>query len=246
MKGTEKIGYALLAILALASLFGLLFSSPIEQNLEYHDFSDSNTFFGVLNFWNVLSNLPFLFIGIYGIVRLNLARINCLQYFIFFLSIALVSIGSGYYHLNPNNATLVWDRLPMTLGFMSIFSIIISEFINHKAGKRLLFPLLFLGLLSILVWKFTRDLRLYILIQFFPTFAIPIILLFFKPTNKLTFGYWALLLSYIIAKILEYYDGVVYSYLIFISGHTLKHLVIAFGMIILLFSYIKIQREETR
>ena len=39
----------------------------------------------------------------------------------------MVAIGSSYYHWKPSNSRLVWDRLPMTVGFMSLVAVVISE-----------------------------------------------------------------------------------------------------------------------
>src|SRR6202021_2968343 len=48
-------------------------------------------------------------------------------YFVFFLGVALTTFGSGYYHADPNNARLVCDRLPMTIGFMSLLAAMVDE-----------------------------------------------------------------------------------------------------------------------
>lgn len=32
----------------------------------------------------------------------------------FFIGVAAVGVGSSYYHLEPNDARLVWDRLPVS------------------------------------------------------------------------------------------------------------------------------------
>ena len=224
------------AILAVAAIFLL---PPIEQNKEYHNFCDDNGLFSIPNFWNVTSNLPFLIIGIIGMYTSTRLSENKIQYILFFLGISLVSLGSGYYHLNPNNETLVWDRLPMTMAFMSLFSIIISEFIDLKTGLKLLFPALLIGLLSVVYWVVFNDLKIYMLVQFYPVVAVLVILMFFKSKYNLTFGYWMLLLAYIIAKFFEHFDCETQSILKVWSGHTLKHLVIAIGMISLLYTYKK-------
>jgi hypothetical protein len=46
--------------------------------------------------------------------------------------------GFSYCHLWPGNETLVWDRLPMTLVAMMVFTIIIGEFASLKIGRLLL------------------------------------------------------------------------------------------------------------
>lgn len=33
----------------------------------------------------------------------------------FYIGVAAVGFGSAYYHLQPNDSTLVWDRLPVSL-----------------------------------------------------------------------------------------------------------------------------------
>lgn len=40
---------------------------PIPQDPAYHRFTDTREFFGIPNFWNVVSNLPFLVVGIASI-----------------------------------------------------------------------------------------------------------------------------------------------------------------------------------
>lgn len=238
----ENIGNSILVILAILALTGMFILSPIEQNQMYHNFSDAKTFLYVPNFWNVISNLPFLIIGFLGLIKLNSNTIAKTQYLIFFVGILLVSIGSSYYHLNPNDSTLVWDRLPMTVAFMALFSIVISEFISYKKGQLILVPALIIGLLSVSYWVIFNDLRFYALVQFYPMLAIPVILIFFKSKYNLTVGYWSLLLAYSLAKTLEYFDYQVHSYLELISGHTLKHIFVAIGIIALLYTYIR--REE--
>ena len=121
----EKTGYILLGIIGIIAIIGFGISSPIQQNEDYHNFSDTLTIGGVPNFWNVLSNMPFLIIGLYGILRLKkMDKLN-FQFLIFFIGVSLVSIGSAYYHYCPNSSTLVWDRLPMTIVFTSFISIVI-------------------------------------------------------------------------------------------------------------------------
>ena len=241
----ERIGYIILTVFAIIAVAAIFIMSPIEQNKEYHKFCDSDTIFNIPNFWNVVSNIPFLIIGLIGLYKSTTLSKNNIQYILFFLGISLVSLGSGYYHLNPNNNTLVWDRLPMTIAFMSLFSIIISEFIDLKFGLKLLFPALLIGLLSVIYWIAFNDLKIYILVQFYPVLAILVILIFFKSKYNLTIGYWMLLLAYIIAKFFEYFDYQTQSILKLLSGHTLKHLVISIGILSLLYSYIKRKKVKT-
>ena len=163
-------------------------------------------------------------------------------YLVLFLGTMLTGAGSAYYHLWPDNETLVWDRLPMTLTFMSLYSIIISEFIAERAGRLLLAPLLSAGVASVLYWWFTEshgvgDLRFYAIVQFFPILTTLIILLFFRKKSGSAYGYWILFGSYIAAKLCEHYDSQIHQALVLISGHTIKHILPALGLWILLQTY---------
>ncbi len=222
-KSHIKILYAL-TIIAIVAIF---FVKPIPQSQEYHQFADQLTFFSIPNFWNVISNLPFIVIGSLGIVSvLDLMKQNPLQslFIWFFIGIILTGFGSAYYHYNPNDATLIWDRLPMTISFMSFLSIIISEFIDVNFGKKALFPFLIIGVLSIAYWVVFQDLRMYVLIQFLPISLIPIVLFLSKNNLKIKKYFWLILFAYVVAKFLESYDLFIFtSTYNVISGHTMKH-----------------------
>jgi hypothetical protein len=228
-------------------LIALGFLDPIVQDVSYHNFADERTMYTVSNFWNVVSNVPFFFVGMYALFSLKkmLYKKQMYQAFVlFFIGVSLVAFGSGYYHLDPNNETLIWDRIPMTIAFMALFAIIISEFISLQEGKKFLYPLLGLGVFSVAYWALSDDLRLYTFVQFYPMLAIPIILLFFKASYTLGRGYGYLLLCYGLAKVFEYYDYAIYEILGFISRHSLKHMVVALGLYVLVRVFMI--REEHR
>ncbi len=228
-----------MGIIGIIAIIGFALSSPIKQNEYYHNFSDTLTVGGIPNFWNVISNFPFLIVGLFGILRLKkMDRVN-FQFLTFFIGISFVAIGSGYYHFNPNSSTLVWDRLPITIAFTALTSIVISEFIDNKKGKLLLLPLLLLGIISIVYWVKLDDLRLYALVQFYPILAIPIVLILFKSKENSPKGFWLLLITYIIAKLFETYDFEIHETLQLLSGHSLKHLSAAVGIYLFINSYIR-------
>ena len=183
--------------LAAASLAALLLLPPILQDQSYHRFADERTLFGIPNFWNEVSNVPFIAVGAVGLRQFyrNPAALAL------FLGIFLTGFGSSYYHWNPNNDTLFWDRLPMTLCFMAILAIIVGERVNARFGAALLWPLLATGIFSLLLWRWTGDLRLYGWVQFFPVFVVPLLLLLFPPRYTGTF-YWIIAaLLYAVAKL---------------------------------------------
>ena len=212
----------LLALMA-ASLVGLLLLPPIAQDQSYHEFADQRTLFGIPNFWNVVSNFPFVAIGAVGLWQFR--RNPAID--VLFLGILLTGFGSAYYHLDPNDRTLFWDRLPMAISFMAILAISIEERVDAKAGTVLLWPLIAVGVFSLLLWRGTGDLRLYGWVQFFPCLALPLLFLLF-PAKYSGTSYWIVAAAlYALAKLFEFYDSAIYSMGSILSGHTLKHIAAA-------------------
>lgn len=243
-----EIRYIIITFISLLGIAGVMLLDPIAQDLSYHQFKDQRTIFNLYNFWNVVSNILFLlvgFAGLYSIIqshRIRLISDMKIAYIMFFIGVSLVAFGSGYYHLSPDNTTLVWDRLPMTFAFMALFSIIIGEFISSRVGKLALWPLIVFGVFSVFYWHITEsngegDLRLYLLVQFLPLLLIPLILLLFTPSFTHTSGYWLLLCAYVFAKVFEYFDEAVLNSLFVLSGHSIKHLIAALGICFLLNAY---------
>jgi Ceramidase len=214
---------AVLYGLMLISLAGLMLFPPVLQNQDYHQFADQRALFGIPNFWNVVSNLPFIAVGAVGLLRLRRDSISV----VLFSGILLTGFGSSYYHLNPNDGTLFWDRLPMTLCFAAILAGVVEERLDGRAGVILLLPLLAIGVFSLLLWRWTDDLRLYVWAQFFPFLTMVLILQLFAPKSTGA-SYWIIAAAlYALAKLLELYDEAIFSAGFVLSGHTLKHLAAA-------------------
>jgi hypothetical protein len=214
---------AVLLGLMSASLAGLLLLPPIPQDQSYHQFADQRAIFGIPNFWNVVSNLPFLAVGAAGLWRFR----NDPATIVLFLGIFLTGIGSSYYHWSPNDRTLFWDRLPMTLAFAAILALVVAERVNARAGAILLWPALAIGLFSLLLWLWTDDLRLYFWVQFFPGVALLPLFLLYPPKYTGTY-YWIIAVGlYTLAKVFEFSDHTIFSVGYLLSGHTLKHLTAA-------------------
>ncbi|KAM3355029.1 hypothetical protein ACQJBY_025661 [Aegilops geniculata] len=144
---------------------------------------------------------------------------------LFFAGVTAVGVGSSYYHLYPNDATLVWDRLPMTIAFTSIVAIFIIERVDDRAGTKSLAPLVIAGALSILYWSFFDDLRPYAIIQFVPCIVIPVMAIVIPPMYTHS-SYWLWAAGfYLLAKVEEAADKPIYRWTHdIVSGHTLKHL----------------------
>ena len=209
---------ALLGLMA-ASLAILPLLPPIPQDPSYHQFADQRTLLGIHHFWNVISNLPFVVVGAIGLWQFGRDRAT----FVLFLGIFLTGFGSAYYHWDPKNETLFWDRLPMAISFMAILAVAVEERVSAKAGAILLWPLLGLAVFSLLLWRWTDDLRLYGWVQFFPCIALPLLFVVF-PAKYSGTSYWLVAAAcYALAKLFEFYDHSIYSVGFILSGHTLKH-----------------------
>jgi Ceramidase len=224
--------WLLLAIAAVVCL-GLVLHGPIHQDQDYHRFADARGLWGLPNFLNVVSNLPFLVFGAWGLATLYRKRSTRLPmrtaHIVFFLGSAWVAFGSAYYHMAPSDQTLVWDRLPMTVAFMAFFAALLGRYIHPVLGGRALIPLLALGLLSVVWWRIVGDLRPYLMVQFLPILLIPAILLLYPVSAPGTRYIWAVLGVYVLAKVLEIFDPQIYA-AFGMSGHSLKHVAAAFGV----------------
>jgi hypothetical protein len=234
----------LLLFAFVAAMAGAMFLVPaIPQSEAYHHFADTRSLGAVPNAGNVLSNLFFLIAGVMGmqlVLRSRPADEKPLfieptekwPYFLFFLGVALTTFGSGYYHAAPDDARLVWDRLPMTLGFMSLLAATIGERISPKVGLRLLAPLLTLGVASVLYWNFTQDrgqgdLRPYALVQF-GSLAILLLLVALFPPRYTRGGDLIVALGiYVASKMFEALDAPIFGAGEIVSGHSLKHVAAA-------------------
>ncbi len=206
----------------------LIATDPVPQDLVYHLLIDQRQWFTVPNFANIISNLPFATIGLSGFFLTLKNKETSTSWYLFFIGLFLVAFGSSYYHLHPNNQTLIWDRLPMTICFMSLFSALCAENISSRYETVILPVAIFLGLSSVIYWHYTNDLRFYALIQFGALLSIPLILSFYKSQyshhHYLLYG----LLFYILAKVFELNDSLTFELTDhLLSGHTIKHLLAA-------------------
>jgi hypothetical protein len=234
---SKKILYFLIALLIPVTFICI---GPISQPLSYHDFADKRLLLGIPYALNVLSSLTFLLAGLYGVMQTYnafknslLDKLTYMFYMLFFIFIMLVTLGSIYYHLDPNNTTLFWDRLLVSIAETSLGGgLILERSGNYKAGLAISLSLIIFGIFSVIYWGYSEqlgsgDLRLYGITQVLPALiALAVIMKY--PQKKLDkyliYGIFLL----IIARITEVNDHLFFniSYNL-LSGHTLKHLLSA-------------------
>jgi hypothetical protein len=227
---------AIVAGAACAVAIGCAILPPRSQNPVYHVFADGRTLYGVPNFWNVISSMPFFLVALYGLKALRSGTAFAepwerIAYCVLLAGTASVGVGSIYYHLHPDNAHLFWDRLPMTAVFMSLVAITIGERVSMPAGKSLLLPLLLLGLGAALCWRLSGDLRLYVVVQFGSMLMVPVLLAVFPPRYTGSDRVWWTVVLYALAKILELLDREIGS-VVATGGHPWKHLAAAGALLV--------------
>ena len=217
-----------LALLALVAPWLAAALLPVVgQPQAYHDFADQRVLFGVPHTLNVLSNLPFLAIGALGIGWLRRSRVErsvAIPYFVFFVGTLLTAFGSAWYHADPRDSTLVWDRLPIALGFAGLVAGTLSDRAPSRATV-LTIAFSAAALAAVGTWALTGNLLPYMVMQascvgasLYATAFVP------SPFNRARWLYGATAL-YAGAVACERFDRVIEQFLGgALSGHTLKHL----------------------
>lgn len=216
----------LLATLCLGLLMAL--HGPIAQPEHYHHFADTRTAFGLPNAADVLSNIGFAAAGIWGwLCGTNSHREGNRAspgYLLFLIALVLTAAGSFYYHLQPDDARLAWDRVPIALACAGLLAAVHGEATRSTHVMRNTIILAVAAVWSVIWWYVSGDLRPYLLMQALPLILIPLWQWIHgtPPSERAAFGLAILL--YVLAKIAELQDHEILAISGFISGHTLKHL----------------------
>ncbi len=233
---SSAVPVAVLALCALLAPWLAAWLLPsFAQPQSFHDYADQRFWLGLPNAADVLSNLPFLAVGALGLhfVLRGWRTRNpdafsdqraAWPYALLFAGVVLTAFGSAWYHAQPNDATLVWDRLPMTLAFAGL----VAGTLTDRAAQRSLHWLLAfaaVGAGTVLYWGVSGNLVPYLAMQigFIATALIATAWINSRHTHvKLIYVAAAL---YAAAIIFERLDHQVYALLdAWVSGHTLKHL----------------------
>lgn len=234
--------YWLLALPALAAVLLIVLAAPMPDPAMFRSLADGRSAFGIANFWNVVSNVPFLLVGACGVAFLIRQRPDAFieraekwPYAFCFVSVALVFLGSIYYHLAPDDQRLMWDRLPISLCFMALLSALVAERLSVKAGLYALAPLLLAGAASVLYWRWSllrgaENVLPYALVQYGAIAAIVVIAARFPARYTRGADFFIAVAIYAAAKLTEVLDAQIYAIGGVLSGHTLKHLLAALAV----------------
>ena len=237
---SRRAGSAVFLTVTAVIVSAAALAPPVPQPQSYHNFADQRDWLGIPNFGDVVSNFPFAIVGICGLWFVCSTRgkqkfIDARErwpYVLGFFGLFLTAFGSSYYHWAPDNARLMWDRLPMTLVFMPLVAAMIAERISLRVGLWLLPALTAIGVGSVWQWYVSEergagDLRMYAAVQAYALVVLLIALLLPpKYTRSADLGW--VVGFYVLAKILETGDRQVFALTGHaVSGHTLKHLAAA-------------------
>lgn len=235
----HAVRLALLAGAVAALISFTLMAPPIEQPADYNHWVDTRTVWDIPYFGDIVSNLGFLLVGLWGLAALALGQCRCAlpgertAWLLVFTGVTLTAFGSVYYHWEPGNARLTWDRLPMAVAFTALLAAVIIERVSPLAGRRLLPALLLFGVSSVLYWYWSDlqgsdDLRPYLLTQGGTLVLIPLMLWLFPPRYDRGGDYVVALILYAGAMAAEHLDEPLFSLTAgWLSGHNLKHLIAA-------------------
>jgi hypothetical protein len=236
---SPRTRWIILAAMVLASCVITAALKPIAQPAWYHNFADTRALLGVPRALDVLSNIPFVAVGLAGMYY---TLRGCLQtrqqrwaLVVMFAGLFLTGFGSGYYHLAPDNQRLVWDRLPMTLAMAGVIGWMIAN--RFRSAPWWILPLLVaIGVGSVAQWAWSEsrgagDLRWYFLFQALTFIVATGLALMFpgpgEPKRELALALGA----NVAAKLFELLDQPIFAMGGIVSGHTLKHLAAALGFI---------------
>lgn len=220
--------------LVVAVLLGLGLLPAVPQDLDYHGFADSRGWGGLPNAWDVLSNLCFVAVGLWGlhVIRRTEGELRGALN-LFAMGLVLTGLGSAYYHLAPSNETLVWDRLPMTLAFAGALGAMAHQYVAPSAVFRWQNAWLYLGCLSVAVWAQADDLRLYLAVQAggFLLGALWMAASLRAPAAAAALPWHWVWLGYGLAKAAEAADQWIWQATEgLLAGHALKHVFASLGV----------------
>tara|TARA_B110001452_G_scaffold251958_1_gene241450 strand:- start:1551 stop:2303 length:753 start_codon:yes stop_codon:yes gene_type:complete len=223
---------SLLVIIVVAIAYG-----PISQPQNYHEFADDREFMGIPNALDVMSNLAIIFPGLIGLAFVHERRTNprvsddeTSIHITLFSGMILTFAGSVWFHLDPNDSTMLWDRLGMSIVIGSCISLLINDLWDRELAVRAHIPIVLASIVSVLCWPVFDDLRIYFIVKHHPFILFPILLFFgSRLYDKISGYYWGLSM-FILATFFEFTDEAIFQATGFISGHTMKHIAAGIGL----------------
>lgn len=210
----------------------------MTQAQSYHNFADTRTVVGIPNFADVASNLGFFLSGLLTVYVASQTDLDSKLIFAFGVSQMLLCFASAYYHWRPCDFGLAVDRLGMSLVFALALILWLSDRdCSIVMNAQLVTLLVAICVGGCLAWMLSNskgdgDLRPYGLSQYFPLATLLVFMLFYKSKYKAQdWIAWVAIAMIALSKVPEIQDAHLFEKSgEFMSGHTLKHYVAAFGL----------------
>jgi hypothetical protein len=248
----ERALFIFAALLTLLALLGPDVShlEPAPTHAHGGAFADMRELLSIPNALDVLSNLPFLIFGAWGLLCLSprwpiLPAPQRQAVAVFFVGLIATWIGSSYYHWEPNAWGLMWDRAGMGIAFAGVLGLAVAERVSPRASTATSFVTL-VSALAATAWCFaTGDVLPWACIQFGGMLLVLACAFLPRQANSLGVNWLALIGIYAAAKLLEGADAAVFHATgDWISGHSLKHVVASLAALPVLFALGKTQRTQ--
>ncbi len=224
-----------LAAIALAVFFPMLShllphtptSGHSHVHAHSHAFIDARSFLGIPNCLDVLSNIPFLFTGTWGLMvlrRCTLPNATHRAAQVFFIGLILTCFGSSLYHWAPSDFGLMIDRLGMAVAFAGVISFAAGSRLGESVAKQAASVLLVLAPLAAVAAYSLHNVLPWVVVQFGGILMI-VWLATLPQRESHRLNLWALIAWYALAKLLEAQDETVFHLTQgIVSGHSLKHI----------------------
>lgn len=229
------------AMLALACL-----GPHVPQAAHYHDFADQRPLLGLVNAADVLSNLPFLLLGVWGLLATCKTPAETLRsqggtpwLLLVFGGLVLTALGSSYYHLLPGDVRVFWDRMGMVPVFAGVLGLALQSLLNTRSAWLSALCVLLGGPLALWIWLQTGQLLPWAVLQGAGMVLLVVLAVWQQrspPAAQLIrWPLAAIVAWYALAKLFELGDAAVWAgsgHLV--AGHALKHLAAALAVLPLL------------
>jgi hypothetical protein len=231
------------AVLAAIAVLGAVWGSDIAHALGLglnahghthlyahgHPFVDARTLWGIANAMDVLSNLAFLPLGLWGLHALYRApaahTATRQSATVFFVGLILTCFASSYYHLAPSPWGLAIDRAGMAVAFAGVLGLVSAERVSLRAAPWVWGVVLAVAMPSIMLNYATGIIAPWAVVQFGGMAVVLWAARQAPVAGGLGIRWGVLVAIYVVAKLCELGDEAVFHATQgIVSGHSLKHL----------------------
>jgi len=240
----ERTLVSVLALLVLVALVGPAIPTPEAMAGA---FADRRAWGALPNALDVLSNLPFAVLGLWGLVRLHrvdrahqieqdsswtvlpeppVDALDCA--WLFFTGLLVTAAGSTFYHLEPDALRLAADRAGMAVAFAGLIGFAVCERVSLRAGWPVAWFTLAAALAAVALFHETGNVLPWALVQFGGMLGVLALSLTRPVRGAVGFKLGWVIFFYALAKLFELGDHAIYEATgHLVSGHSLKHLTAA-------------------